>query len=49
MPTFITESRPEQWNTKGFFKKEHIAKSSKNQIKSFYSFSIMHLIQLKRK
>lgn len=49
MPTFITESRPEQWNTKGLFLKEHKAKSSKTQIMSFYSFSIMHLIQLKRK
>lgn len=49
MPTFITESRPEQLNTKGLFLKKNKAKSSKNQIKSFYSFSIMHLIQLKRK
>lgn len=51
MPTFITESRPEPWNTKGlfFFLKKAQSKKLQNQITLFYSFSIMHLTQLKRK
>lgn len=50
MPTFITESRPELWDTKGqcFFKarKPKVVKTKKC---CFNSFSIMYLIWLNRK
>lgn len=48
MPTFITESRPELWDTKGqcFFKaKPKIVKTKRMLL---YSFNILYLIWLNR-